>query len=215
MLLSFVKENIYFMTRHISIENLKYIFKNYLMKNIFIIGAYKLTPYTNGKLNETLFKYMLEKFDNHFEIATTTIATEYNIDKEVEKFNRADNVIFQTPIFWFSLPGALKVYIDDVFKYGIFYKGSEKPYGENGLLKNKKYMFSLTWNAPESAFANKNANSFFQNKSVDEIIIAIHKTMQFVGMKPLETFNAFDVIHKPDIEKYLKEFDNHLERVFF
>lgn len=38
--------------------------------------------------------------------------------------------------------------MDEVYEYGLFFKGADE-YGTGGLLKEKEYMFSTTWNAPE------------------------------------------------------------------
>lgn len=52
-------------------------------------------------------------------------------------------------------------------------------------------MLSLTYNCPTSEFNNK--NGFFEGLSVDEAHIATHKTFQFCGAKPLETYSIHDI----------------------
>ena len=71
--------------------------------------------------------------------------------EEIEKFRGSDIVIYQMPIYWFSFPHFTKKYIDEVYLYNVFFTSSEK-YGHGGLMKGKKYMFSLTWNATYDAF---------------------------------------------------------------
>ena len=60
------------------------------------------------------------------------------------------------------------------------------------LVQGKKYMLSLTWNAPMEAFTEK--DQFFHGVGVDGVYLPFHKANQFLGMEPLPTFIANDVI---------------------
>lgn len=42
------------------------------------------------------------------------------------------------------------------------------------------------------------------------LLLLWHKIQQFCGMEPVKSYFCFDVVHNPDIEKYLKGLDNHL-----
>ena len=181
------------------------------MKNILVINGHEYYPYAPGKLNKTLFSQIIDTLKEKHEIKTTIVQHGYDIKEEQDKFKWADVVIFQTPIYWMGLPAILKNYIDKVFEYNIFFKGGES-YGRGGLMKDKKYMISTTWNAPESSFNKK--DEFFQGKSVDETLVQIHKTLEFVGMTPLKSFSCNDVVINPDIDKFTKGLDNHLKEVF-
>ena len=101
----------------------------------------------------------------------------------------------------------LKKYIDEVYLHNIFYKGTAD-YGRGGLFKGKKYMYSITCNPSEDVFDNPNL--FFGTQSPEDLIVALHKIQQFCGMEPVKSYFCFDVVHNPDIEKYLKGLDNHL-----
>ncbi|WP_249292032.1 NAD(P)H-dependent oxidoreductase [Metabacillus flavus] len=46
----------------------------------------------------------------------------YDPEEEIYKWQRADAVIFQTPIYWFSIPGLFKHSIDQVYMDNIFLK---------------------------------------------------------------------------------------------
>ena len=177
--------------------------------NILVINGHKYYPFSEGRLNRTLFNEIVRILEeNGQNIRTTIIENGYDIGEEVEKFKWADMIIFQSPVNWFSVPWLLKKYIDEVYQHGIFYTGSEK-YGDGGLFKEKKYMFSMTCNASEEAFYNI-SSPFFECKSPDDIIIALHKLHQYCAMKPVRSFFCFDVIHNPVVEKYLKALANHL-----
>lgn len=50
-------------------------------------------------------------------------------------------------------------------------------YGSGGLIHDKKYMLSLTWNAPMEAF--NDADQFFHGVGVDGVYLPFHKANQF------------------------------------
>ena len=115
----------------------------------------------------------------------------------------------------------VKKYIDDVFTegHGTLYasdgrtrKDPSKKYGSGGLVQGKKYMLSLTWNAPMEAFTEK--DQFFHGVGVDGVYLPFHKANQFLGMEPLPTFIANDVIKMPDVPRYTEEYRKHLVEIF-
>ena len=173
-----------------------------------IINGHKYYPYAQGKLNKTLFEQIVNILQsNGDDVKNTVIENGYNVEEETQKYEWADFIIFQFPLNWFSVPWILKKYFDDVYQHGMFYIGSSE-YGRGGLLKGKKYMFSITCNTVESAFDNP--NTFFDGKSPEDLIVALHKTQQFCAMEPVKSYFCFDVVHNPDIEKYLKGLENHI-----
>ncbi|MCZ0704352.1 modulator of drug activity B [Natronobacillus azotifigens] len=182
------------------------------MKNIFIINGHQAYPNSPGDLNRTIFDEMVKKLATKYHVQTTIVDEGYLLDEEREKFQWADYIIYQTPIFWFSIPGKFKTYFDQVYKSGIFFKG-DKGYGQGGLFIDKRYMFSTTWNAPEDQFSTH--AGFFQGKNVDEALFHLHRTQAFLGMKPFKTFSVHNVVKKPEVDKYLVDLDKHLEEIFF
>lgn len=181
------------------------------MKNILVINGHQKYPFAEGRLNQTLFENIVEFLSMHYEIKTTVISKGYIVEEEQEKFQWADVIIFESPVYWFSLPGSFKTYIDKVYEQGIFFEDS-KTYGFGGLLKGKKYMYSLTWDAPESSFEGKDL--FFEGKSLEESIFHLHKIQQFCGMEPLKTFSVFDVGTNPQILQDLDNLKQHIKEVF-
>lgn len=175
--------------------------------NFLVINGHRYYPFSEGRLNRTLFEEIVSIVQKDNLVKTTIIDNGYDVDEEIEKYKWADVVIYQTPMNWFSVPWIFKKYIDEVFRYGIFYTGS-KDYGCGGLMSNKRYMFSFTCNSPFEAFDD--INGFFSGKSPEEIIIALHKLHQYCAMKPVKSYFAYDVVHNPDVEKYRKELVNHI-----
>ncbi len=179
------------------------------MKKILIINGHQQYPFAEGRLNQTLFENLVEFLSSKHDVKTTVIHKGYVAEAEEEKYKWADIVIFQAPMFWYSIPGAFKTYIDRVYKHGIFYLSSDY-YGDGGLFKGKKYMFSLTLNTPEEEFdAN---NKFFGGKTLDDVIVHLHKTHQYCGMEPIETFASYDVVKNPNVLEYLEKLNKHVNK---
>jgi len=73
-----------------------------------------------------------------------------DVAAEQDKLRRADLVIFQFPMWWFSMPAIMKGWFERVYAYGFAYgvgEHSEKRWGERygeGALKGKRAMLVVT-----------------------------------------------------------------------
>ena len=192
------------------------------MKNILLINGAKTFAHSNGQLNDTLTELAQEVLlDLGHQVQVTRADSEYDANAEVEKFLWADTVIYQMPGWWMGAPWTVKKYIDDVFTegHGSLYANdgrsradASKKYGSGGLIHDKKYMLSLTWNAPMDAF--NDAEQFFHGVGVDGVYLPFHKANQFLGMQTLPTFIVNDVIKAPEVEAYMAQYRDHLTQVF-
>jgi NADPH dehydrogenase (quinone) len=162
---------------------------------LIINGAEIRNPAALGRLNTLLFETMQHELSASHSILTTEVRSGYDIAAEQCKFLQADLVVFQTPAFWFSLPSIFKRYIDDVYSYGVFF-GRTGEYGRGGLLKGKRYMLSMTWNAKSTDFDS--ASGFLGRRTPDEIMLAFHLTQRYIGLHQLVSFSEFDVVQSPD-----------------
>ena len=90
-----------------------------LKKNAFLINGHQSWEIAPGKLNKSLIEIARKAFiDKGYEIQFTHIEDEYSAAEEVEKFIRADIILFQTPVYWMSIPWGFKKYIDEVYMAG-------------------------------------------------------------------------------------------------
>jgi len=192
------------------------------MSNILIINAKKSFEHSKGALNQALSDSS-ESFlraAGH-QVQVTVVDDGYDISQEVEKYLWADVVIYQMPGWWMGAPWTLKKYIDEVFTlgHGKLYASdgrsrsdASKKYGSGGLIHDKKYMLSLTWNAPTEAFSDP--EQFFEGVGVDGVYLPFHKANQFLGMRALPTFICHDVIKDPHFDEYIASLHQHLHQVF-
>ena len=192
------------------------------MKNILLVNGAKTFAHSNGQLNDTLTQLAQEVLSGlGHQVQVTRADSEYDTKAEVEKFLWADSVIYQMPGWWMGAPWTVKKYIDDVFTegHGSLYANdgrsradASKKYGSGGLIHDKNYMLSLTWNAPMDAF--NDAEQFFHGVGVDGVYLPFHKANQFLGMQTLPTFIVNDVIKAPEVEAYMAQYRDHLTQVF-
>ncbi|XP_061886430.1 NAD(P)H dehydrogenase [quinone] 1 [Entelurus aequoreus] len=73
-----------------------------------------------------------------------------DIMAEQRKVEEAELIIFQFPLYWFSVPAIMKGWIDRVLTQGFAFS-MEKMYN-HGIFKDKKAMLSFTTGATESMF---------------------------------------------------------------
>ena len=192
------------------------------MSNILIVNGAKQFAHSNGELNDTLTALGEEVLsDLGHRVKVTRTDANYDAQEEVEKYLWADVVIYQMPGWWMGAPWTMKKYIDDVFTtgHGSLYANdgrsrsdAAKKYGSGGLIQGKKYMLSLTWNAPLQAFDDP--EQFFHGVGVDGVFLPFHKANQFLGMQSLETFIVNDVIKAPQIAQYEQAYRQHLQQLF-
>lgn len=182
------------------------------MKNIFVINGHQPYPSSPGHLNQALFENIVEILAPKYKVKTTIINDGYVVEEEQDKFKWANIVIFQSPVYWFSVPDAFHKYIDKVYAENLFYKADNPcEYGSSGLMNGKKYMYSLTWGAPRAAFSSSK-NTFFEGKSPDDVIVALHKTQQFCGLEPIKTFSLFNINPNTQLEDHLEMLKEHLTK---
>lgn len=192
------------------------------MKKVLIINGHQYYDFVaKGELTQKYIDKANDFFiENGFEVKHTHIEKGYEVQDECEKFEWADYILFQYPVYWMGLPWIAKKYFDETFTQGRHYTNDgrsrsdeSKRYGSGGLLNGKKYMLSLTYNCPTSEFSNK--DGFFDGLTLDEAHIAVHKTFQFCGLKPLETYSVHDIFKGDlDLESELNKFTNILKNNF-
>ncbi|BFM17092.1 NAD(P)H-dependent oxidoreductase [Maricurvus nonylphenolicus] len=194
------------------------------MSNVLIINAHHHYPFSEGKLNGALVQMSEELITaKGHEVRTVKIDDEWNVEQELENHKWADIVLLQSPVNWMGVPWTFKKYMDEVYTAGMggdlcvgdgrSEAEPKKNYGAGGTLTGKKYLLSLTFNAPEEAFNDKD-EYLFQGKGVDDLFFPMHMNFRFFGMEPLETFVCYDVMKNADAEGDFKRFADHIEKIF-
>lgn len=190
--------------------------------NILLLDGQKPFAHSQGRLNRTLHQQALDTLGalGHT-LQQTPIDDGYEVETEVGKFLRADVIVYQMPGWWMGAPWIVKRYLDEVLTagHGRLYANDgrtradpSRKYGSGGLLHGRRYMLSLTWNAPRSAFDE--ADDFFEGQGVDGVYLPFHKAQAFLGLSALPTFLATDVIKAPDVDRVVAHYRRHLINMF-
>lgn len=195
------------------------------MKKALIINGFQLVQgISTGKLNSTMVDILEEELKNRaIEVQHTNIEQGYDASEEVDKHVWADLIILQSPVYWFGTPWVYKKYVDEVFTTGYAQQkllsddgrtreDPTKQYGSGGKLQGRKYMLSLTWNAPAEAFDDENQH-LFGGKSVDDVFAWNTANYKFCGADILPSFSCFNVIKDPEINNDIARLREHLKQV--
>jgi NAD(P)H dehydrogenase (quinone) len=137
------------------------------------------------------------------------------IEAEQQKLLWADFVIFQFPIWWFSMPAILKGWVERVFAYkfgyGIGEHAGEKwgdRYGE-GTLAGRKAMLVATAGGREPHYHPRGVNGY-----IEDLLWPIqHGIFFYPGMETLPAFIAYEVGHRTTPEMFEKIKFDYRERL--
>jgi NAD(P)H dehydrogenase (quinone) len=110
------------------------------------------------------------------------------LEAEMDKVRWADVIIFQFPMWWFSVPAILKGWVDRVFAAGFAYGGGRQ-YG-TGVFKGKLAMCAVTTGAPEAAWRPD-----FDGEIAKIMFPINHGMFYFCGFTVLEPFYAYAPAH--------------------
>ncbi|MFB7719196.1 NAD(P)H-dependent oxidoreductase [Nocardia sp. NPDC056100] len=119
-----------------------------------------------------------------------------DVRAEQEKLLWADTIIFQFPLWWYTMPAILKGWVDRVFTFHFAYgvgEHSATRYGERfgeGTLAGKRALLSVTAGGPESHYSARGING-----PIADLLFPIHHGILFYpGIEVLPPF----VVHSSD-----------------
>lgn len=133
--------------------------------------------------NPDFFKQQVE--EDH---ATESHGFAPDVEAEIAKMEAADLMIWQFPLWWFSVPGILKGWVDKVFAFNRVY-GRGRFY-DKGVFRGKRALLSLTTGG--SGEAAYQPDGF--NGDINGILRPIQRGMlQFLGYDVLRP----QIVHGP------------------
>ncbi|WP_327682360.1 NAD(P)H-dependent oxidoreductase [Kitasatospora sp. NBC_00458] len=110
-----------------------------------------------------------------------------DIAAEQEKLRRADAVVLQFPMWWFSVPAILKGWIDRVLTFEFAHGPAVPPPYSEGALAGRRGLLAVTAGARESAFTDRGAHG----PLADLLFPVQHGVFWFTGIAPLEPFAVY------------------------
>ena len=153
------------------------------------------------RANPEYLTYALEQRHNH-----THQSLAADIQGELDKLLSADLVIFNFPIYWFSMPAIMKGWIDRVLVSGVCYGG--KRFYDQGGLAGKKAMLAITIGGQPHMFSNDGVHGDLN----DMLRPILRGTLAYTGMSVLPAFVAYHVpyISQEARSELLAQYRQHL-----
>lgn len=168
------------------------------MNNIVVISGHpdlnKST--TNKTILETLDKAGNDRSLNiSIRYLDKLYPNSYDVDIESEQAEmlKADIIVLQFPLYWYSVPAILKNWLDKVFTFGFAFGP------EGSKLEGKKLLISTTIGSSEDNYVESD------DKNIDKSIEAFLKPLMALGkyssMEVLPAIYSFDMSYIPEIHR--------------
>ncbi len=139
--------------------------------------------------------YLVYALEQRYNFDQQAIAPDIAI--EISKLQKADLLILNFPLFWFSVPAIMKGWIDRVLISGVCYGGMR--FYDQGGLKGKKALVTLTLGGREHMFGEK----AIHGELVDGMLRPLLRgTLAYVGLEVLPPFIGY---HVPYISQEARE----------
>jgi NAD(P)H dehydrogenase (quinone) len=141
--------------------------------------------FPNGRRRNDRFRLQEEQLEAGSDLTPDILA-------EQAKLERADGVVLQFPIWWFSMPAIMRGWVDRVMTMGWAYGGSHGIYDKAGL-RGRRAMLSVTTGGPESMWTDTGVNG-----RMEDILYPInHGILAFLGFEILPPFVAWQPARVP------------------
>lgn len=149
------------------------------MKNILIISGHPNLSESIG--NATIMNEVATVLPEVEIRRLDRLYPDYNIDvkAEQESLLNADVIVWQFPFSWYSLPGIMKLWLDEVFVHGF-------AHGSTAKLGGKKLILSFTTGAPQALYSSA---GFFDH-NVEDYLTQFETTAKLCNLdlqKPVYT----------------------------
>ena len=176
------------------------------MKNILIVSGH--TDLNNSVANKNILNKLKEKLPNaEFDILSE-LYKDYRIDadKEQEKLLKADIIVLQYPLFWYSMPSLLERWMEEVFKHGF-------SHGSTGdKLKDKKLIVSFTTGAPKEAYSKTGKMEHDIEDFLNPIKVTCKECqIQLIGI--VKTYGVSYQIRNEKSDEIIKKTNKHVNEL--
>lgn len=143
------------------------------MKNILVVSGH--TDLKHSVANKTILAELAKKVPNIEIDELDSLYPDFKIDvaAEQQKLVKADIIVLQYPMFWFSFPSILERWMEESFTHGF-------SHGTTGdKLKGKKLVLSFTMGAPVDLYHKDGAMGF----ELEDFLPCVKATCAMTGMK--------------------------------
>ncbi len=138
-------------------------------------------------------EYLVYALEQRHGWESETIAAD--IRRELDRVLWSDLLIFNFPLYWFSVPAILKGWIDRVLLSGVTYGG--KRFYERGGLAGRKGLLALSLGGREHMFGERAIHGPLE----DMLRPLLRGTLYYVGLEVLPPFAAYHVPYIDDASR--------------
>ena len=143
------------------------------MKDILIISGH--TDLAASVANRTILETLGERLPEAEIVKLDELYPDFKIDVENEqrRLLRADIIVLQFPVLWYSVPSILERWMEETFRHGF-------SHGSTGdKLKGKKLVLSFTTGAPEEMYSHDGPMGY----TIDEFLPCYKATCRLTQME--------------------------------
>lgn len=162
------------------------------MKTLVLVAHKHLA--TSSIANRTIIETLSSSFNPREKLEIRDLYQLYpnfkiDVAQEQQALIEADLIVFQFPIHWYSVPGLLKEWMDQVLLHGF-------AYGSNGdKLKGKRLLISTTLGGDIASYQVGGHNNF----SLETLFTPLEQTAALCGMHWLSPMASGNMLYIPDI----------------
>lgn len=143
------------------------------MKNVLIISGH--TDLATSVANKTILETLGNRLPEAEIVKLDELYPDFkiNVEAEQQRLLRADVIVLQFPIFWYSAPSILERWMEETFQHGF-------SHGNTGdKLKGKKLVLSFTTGAPEDMYSRDGAMGY----DIEEFLLCYKVTCRLCQME--------------------------------
>ena len=138
------------------------------MKNILVVSGH--TDLNDSVANKLILEDLKAKLPSAGFDLLDELYPDFKIDvkAEREKLTKADIIVLQFPVFWYSYPSLMHKWMEDVFVFGF-------SHGTGKVLSGKTLVASLTSGAPEEVYK--------KDYTINDMLAPLKQTAALCEMK--------------------------------
>jgi Putative NADPH-quinone reductase (modulator of drug activity B) len=124
------------------------------MKNVLIISGH--TDLAASVANKTILETLGHRLPEAEVVKLDELYPDFkiNVEAEQQRLLRADIIVLQFPVFWYSAPSILERWMEETFRHGF-------SHGSTGdKLQGKKLVLSFTTGAPAAMYSREGAMGY-------------------------------------------------------
>lgn len=143
------------------------------MKNVLVVSGH--TDLSTSVANRTILKALQARLPDAEIVKLDELYPDFKMDVKAEQARllKADVIVLQFPVFWYSAPSILQRWMEETFQHGF-------SHGRTGdKLKGKKLVLSFTTGAPEAMYRHEGPMGY----TIEEFLPCFKATCRLCQME--------------------------------